>query len=286
MSEPNGKATPAACGAVVIRTDEVARDVRVIALEIPQDVPVPTPGQFYQVDCGGGREHLLPRPIGAFDARSSNGVLSLAFLVESVGWGTERLCSLVPGDSIRILGPLGRGFSAAEGKALIVAGGVGLAPLHFLASSMDKAGEPYVLLAGVASKERYIAPLSTLTGDVQVFSDDGTIGENGLVCDAAGPWLSDGCFSKVYACGPEPMMAVVAGAAEAQGVPCEVSLDSRMACGIGACRGCVKAGADGKNLCVCTDGPVFDSRAVKWTSPLNAPLGSNLKREFPERESK
>jgi dihydroorotate dehydrogenase electron transfer subunit len=284
MSEPSS-AAPVACGAVVTRTDEVARGIRVIALEIPQDVPAPSPGQFYQVDCGGGREHILPRPIGAFDARQSNGVLSLAFLVEAVGWGTETLCSLVPGDSIRILGPLGHGFGAADGKALIVAGGVGLAPLHVLASEMDKAGEPYVLLAGVASKDRCVAPLSTLTGDVRVFSDDGTIGERGLVCDAAGPCLDDGDFGKVYTCGPEAMMAVVAAAAEARGVACEVSLDSRMACGIGACRGCVKAGAGGKNLCVCTDGPVFDSRAVKWDPTRNSPLGSNLKGEFPERET-
>ncbi|MHB8896088.1 MAG: dihydroorotate dehydrogenase electron transfer subunit [Candidatus Geothermincolia bacterium] len=266
MSEAVGGAVPVACCAVVKRTDEVAIGIRVIALEILQEVPVPAPGQFYQVDCGGGRDHILPRPIGAFDARSAGGVLTLAFLVESVGWGTARLCSLVPGDSIRLLGPLGRGFGAADGKALLVAGGVGLAPLHFLASTMDKAGEPYALLAGFASKDKYIAPLATLKGDVEVFTDDGTMGEKGLVCDAAGPALDQGGFSRVYTCGPELMMAVVAAAAEARGISCEVSLDSRMACGIGACRGCVKPGARGKNLCVCSDGPVFDSREVLWTA--------------------
>ncbi len=249
---------------MVKRTDEVARGTSVIALEITGDVGVPVPGQFYQVDCGGGREHLLPRPIGAFDARAVGGVLTLAFMVESVGWGTGKLCLLVPGDAIRVLGPLGRGFGhQGDGKALIVAGGVGFAPLHFLAATMDREGKPYVLLLGVTTKDKCAASVGTMAGDVRVYSDDGTIGIGGLACDAAGPVLDEGGFTKVYTCGPEAMMAVVARAAEERGVPCEVSLDARMACGIGACRGCVKTGADGRNLCVCTDGPVFPSTQLQ-----------------------
>jgi dihydroorotate dehydrogenase electron transfer subunit len=258
---------PVASTAVVKRRDEAARDIYVLTLEIASRVPVPLPGQFYQVDCGGGREHLLPRPIGALDAYSDSRGLTLAFMIESVGWGTARLCALEPGERIKLLGPLGKGFGpAGDGKALIVAGGAGFAPLYFLAARMDKSGEDYELLAGVSSKDKYIAGLSTLVGPVEVYSDDGTMGTSGLVCDAAAPRLDAGGFTKVYTCGPEPMMAVVARAAEARGVPCEVSLDSRMACGIGACRGCVKAGAGGHNLCVCTDGPVFNSREVAWST--------------------
>jgi dihydroorotate dehydrogenase electron transfer subunit len=88
----------------------------------------------------------------------------------------------------------------------------------------------------------------------------------GLVCDSTGPRLDGEGFARVCTCGPEPMMASVAREAEVRGVPCEVSLDSRMACGIGACRGCVKAGSGGRNLCVCTDGPVFDSGDVLWNA--------------------
>lgn len=271
MSEPAGSSTAAEAAvsatAVVRRSDEVARGIRVIALDVQGSAPVPVPGQFYQVDCGGGREHLLPRPIGAFDARGSDGGLALAFMVEAVGWGTERLCSLGAGDEIRVLGPLGRGFSIPGSvDTLLVSGGVGLAPLHFLAMSMDRMGLGYTMLAGVSSRDKCPSMLAALNGDVTIVSDDGSVGDSGLVCDKVGARLELGAFSMVYTCGPEAMMSVVAREAEARDVPCEVSLDARMACGIGACRGCVKAGAEGKNLCVCTDGPVFDSRAVDWSA--------------------
>jgi dihydroorotate dehydrogenase electron transfer subunit len=188
-------------------------------------------------------------------------------MVERVGWGTDRLCALAPGDEIRLLGPLGRGFSPpGEGKTLIVGGGVGLAPLHFLAASMDRMGRPYVFLAGVTSRNKYVPALAAMNGEVEIISDDGSIGTLGLVCDSTGPRLDREGFARVCTCGPEPMMASVAREAEVRGVPCEVSLDSRMACGIGACRGCVKAGSGGRNLCVCTDGPVFDSRDVLWNA--------------------
>jgi dihydroorotate dehydrogenase electron transfer subunit len=146
----------------------------------------------------------------------------------------------------------------------MVAGGVGLAPLHYLATTFDKQGREYELLAGVSSRDKFPPMLATLTGEVRVFSDDGSIGTRGMVCDAARPRIDLGGFRNVYTCGPEAMMAVVAGAAEERDVPCEVSLDARMACGIGACSGCVRPGSNEKNLCVCTDGPVFDSREVLW----------------------
>ncbi|PKQ28711.1 MAG: dihydroorotate dehydrogenase electron transfer subunit [Candidatus Anoxymicrobium japonicum] len=264
MSEASTTA-PVSSIAVVTARNEVARDVHVLTLEITSGARAPLPGQFYQIDCGGGREHLLPRPIGAMDARVSRGGVALAFMVESVGWGTGRLCRLVPGDEIRVLGPLGRGFGPISGgTALIVAGGMGFAPLCFLASKMDRDGERYDLLAGVNSKEKYMPALATLNGVVEVFSDDGTIGRKGIVTDGVASRLDEGGYTKVYTCGPEPMMESVARVALTRGVPCEVSLDSRMACGIGACRGCVREGSHGRNLCVCADGPVFDSRDVKW----------------------
>jgi dihydroorotate dehydrogenase electron transfer subunit len=264
MNDPS-VSTPKVAVATVNKSEEVARGIKVITLQVLTDVPVPVPGQFYQVDCGGGREHILPRPVAALDARASDGILSLAFMVEAVGWGTERLCALAEGDNITVLGPLGRGFRAHDsGKALIVAGGIGFAPLHFLASTMDREGRSYLMLAGVSTRDKYPAPLATLSGDVEVFSDDGSIGETGLVCHHAAFKLDSGEFAKVFTCGPEEMMSVVARSAEERGVSCEVSLDSRMACGIGACRGCVKPGASGKNICVCTDGPVFNSRDVGW----------------------
>lgn len=267
MSESVERTAPASSLAVLKRRDEVAEGVHVLTLELEGIVPVPTPGQFYQVDCGGGREHLLPRPIGVLDAREKAGGLTLSMMIEVVGWGTARLCALEAGDSIRLLGPLGRGFGPpGEGRTLIVAGGAGFAPLHYLAGTMDKEGRDYDLMAGIASKDKYVPAMATLKGELEIYSDDGTFGIKGMVCDAAVSRLAMNGYAKVYTCGPEPMMEIVARACEQRGVPCEVSLDSRMACGIGACRGCVREGADGSNLCVCTDGPIFDSTEVKWSA--------------------
>lgn len=261
MSEGGGIAV---VDARVVRNDEAASGINVIVLSMPDSGRLPAPGQFYQVDCGGGREHLLPRPIGVMDAGADGTRLTLAFLVESVGWGTARLCAVPPGARLRMLGPLGNGFGdPGERKPLLVAGGVGLAPLHYLATTWDKEGRDYDLLAGVTTKEKYLPVLDTLKGGVEVFSDDGSVGNMGMVSSIARPRIDLGGYGKVYTCGPEAMMAVVAAAAEERGVPCEVSLDARMACGIGACRGCVKKGREG-NLCVCTDGPVFDSREVDF----------------------
>jgi len=268
MSDRVERTAPAPSTGFLKRRDEVASGVHVLTLELEGIVPVPTPGQFYQVDCGGGREHLLPRPIGVLDATEQAGGLTLSMMIEVVGWGTARLCALEPGDTVRLLGPLGRGFGpAGAGKALIVAGGAGFAPLHYLASTMDKEGRAYDLMAGISTKDKYVPAMATLKGDLEIFSDDGSLGVKGMVCDAAVSQVAREEYAKVYTCGPEPMMAIVARACEQRGVPCEVSLDSRMACGIGACRGCVRQGADGSNLCVCTDGPVLDSTEVKWNAP-------------------
>ena len=210
---------------------------------------------------------MLPRPLSVHGVtRWDDEVAVLRFLVEAVGWGTGRLCSLANGDEVGLLGPLGRGFSLAEdGKALLVAGGMGIAPLFFLASEMDHNDKEYDLLAGFRSARQSYRPLSGLEGGVEVYTDDGSLGNMGMVSEGAEGRLERGAYSAVYACGPQAMMAVVAGISQEAGVPCQVSLASRMGCGIGACRGCVKEGRGGGNLCVCTDGPVFESHKVVWT---------------------
>lgn len=224
----------------------------------------PSPGQFYQVRCGSGREHMLRRPLSAHGFALESGRQKVSFLVEAAGWGTEKLCSLAPGERVSMLGPLGRGFVLdGVGKALLIAGGIGVAPLFFLAREMERAGVAYDLLAGFNTGEKYYKPLDDLAGSVVACTEDGSLGKCGLVCDGMAGYLARG-YDAVYACGPEAMMSEAAGACEEAGIPCQVSLDSRMACGIGACRGCVRQGTDGSNLCVCSQGPVFDSRNVSW----------------------
>lgn len=253
----------------IFSSREVAPRIYTLDFELDKSgiVTRPEPGQFYNIDCGGGREHLLRRPLSVHSIIEwKNGKASLRFLVEVVGWGTEKLCLMDVGMEVSMLGPLGRGFHLEGECPLIIAGGMGVAPLYFLANEMDKAGSSYCLLAGFSAASKYYPGLEDLAGDVTVFSEDGSVGRKGTVSGGLKGFLEEGNYSSVFTCGPEAMMVAVAGLCESSRVPCQVSLAARMACGIGACRGCVRRGNNGRNLCVCSEGPVFDSRDVLWTS--------------------
>lgn len=246
----------------------VARDTYAIGFELTGKLPAepPKPGQFFQVECGGGREHLLRRPLSVHDCLSwkADGG-ELLFLVEIAGWGTGRLCSVEPGAHFQMQGPLGRPYELPDrGQALLVAGGMGVAPIYYLARKMDGENGRYRLMAGFSSGDKYYEALGDLEGDIDIYTDDGGVGRRGLVSSGVEEALKVERFEMVLACGPEAMMEKVAGLSEKRGLPCQVSLTSRMACGVGACRGCVKMGRNGVNLCVCSDGPVFDSRMVDW----------------------
>ena len=256
---------------ILLKREQVARGIHILEFELAHGgggAPPPLPGQFYNIDCGGGREHLLRRPISAHGRSGfAEGEPKIRFVVEESGWGTRSLCSRMPEDLVSLFGPLGRGFEIPpDGKPLLVAGGLGLAPIFFAARELDRARADYDLLAGFSIGERYYRVLGDLYGNIQVYTEDGMVGVKGMVSDGAAERLEAGEYSVVLTCGPEAMMEAVAGHAERAGVPCQASLASRMACGVGACRGCVREGKAGRNLCVCTDGPVFDSREVVWLS--------------------
>jgi len=252
--------------ATLIDRQKVSHNAHILDFEIDGTTETPGPGQFYHVDCGGGREHLLRRPLGVHGMTvPEKGAARVRFMVEVVGWGTARLCALEQGAQVGIMGPLGRGFTRVDGaRAMLVSGGIGVAPIFYLASEMDKEGSEYDLLAGFRTGDDYYPALSDLKGSIEVFTDDGNVGMKGMVSEGAVPLIGNKDYSAVFACGPEAMMEAVADACERSGIGCQVSLTSRMACGLGFCRGCVKEGRGGRNLCVCTEGPVFDSRDVKW----------------------
>lgn len=276
MSEQNSIDSKGGSGAalltgILIKREQVARGIHILEFELARrgkSAPPPLPGQFYNIDCGGEREHLLRRPISAHGKFGYTvGEPRIRFMVEESGWGTRSLCSRMPDDLVSLFGPLGRGFEIPhDGRPLLVAGGLGLAPIFFAAQELDRVHAKYDLLAGFSIGERYYKVLGDLYGDIEVYTEDGTVGVKGLVSEGAAGRLEQAEYSVVLACGPEAMMEAVAKHAERAGVPCQVSLVSRMACGIGACRGCVREGRAGRNLCVCTDGPVFDSREVVWLS--------------------
>jgi len=240
-----------------------------VALKGPVPRTSPQPGQFYMVDCfdetGGGREHVLRRPLSVNEVPSwISGSEAVSFLVEVTGTGTRSLSSMLVGSSVRLLGPLGEPFDISAAPVLMVAGGMGIAPLFFAAKVLDSRGAPYEMMAGFGTASSIYPRLGELQGALRLWTDDGSEGTAGFVSDGVERTLSDGDFSSCLACGPEAMMARVAAVCEEMAVPCQVSLVSRMACGVGACRGCVREARDEGNICVCSDGPVFDSRRVAF----------------------
>lgn len=252
---------------------EVAHRIHLLEVELEGGAPsgtAPRPGQFYNIDCGGGREHLLRRPLSVHGISGwDEGAPGVRFLVEAVGWGTGRLCSLEPGARLDMLGPLGRGFTfGGAGRSLLVAGGMGVAPVFFLARQMAASGNSCDFLAGFKSAETYYSRLADLDGGLDVYTEDGSMGVAGKVSEGVRGYLEGKRYSAVYACGPEAMMAAVARVCESESIRCQVSLASRMACGIGVCRGCVREGRGDRTLCVCSDGPVFDSCDVLWREGL------------------
>jgi NAD(P)H-flavin reductase len=227
------------------------------------DGPRPQAGQFYMLTAaerwggGDGERPFLPRAFSVMRAQA--GTHDLQFLIEDVGPGTERLCELGPGDMLLLVGPLGVGFAPArEGRhPLLVGGGVGIAPLAIWRDQLDP---PPAVLLGFRDAEH--AEGSVLLGEPIVATDDGSVGHDGLVTELLVAELGRNQHSEVYACGPPPMLEAVRALCAECEVPAQLALESGMACGFGACFGCVVP-TRGGYLRVCVDGPVLDAAALE-----------------------
>ena len=178
--------------------------------------------------------------------------------------GNEVKMTLKVGDKVNTLMPLGNGFTkpATAGKRyLLIGGGVGSAPLYYLAQELAKGGHDFTILIGARSaKDLYLREAYEALGRVEYTTEDGSLGTQGYVTNH--PVLNEK-FDCIYTCGPKPMMMAVARYARENGIACEVSLENRMACGLGACLCCVEDTKEG-HKCVCTDGPVFSIDELKW----------------------
>ena len=236
-------------------TNEPAGLYRLVEAADP-DGPEPLPGQFYMLAAarGWGGEDGRPHLARAFSVCRVRGDV-LGFLVDAIGPGTARLAELEPGEGLWLVGPLGRGFSMPPEGAdpLLVAGGVGLAPLVILAEAMRDAGRRPTVLAGFRSSSH--APAAALAGGpIELATDDGSAGHDGLVTDLLARRLGE--RASVYACGPPAMLEQVRRLCAEWSVPAELALEEAMACGFGACFGCVVATRSGYRR-ICVDGPVI-----------------------------
>jgi dihydroorotate dehydrogenase electron transfer subunit len=220
--------------------------------------PSPQAGQFYMLTAaerwGGGDDErpFLPR---AFSVMRRHDDGTLDFMLEAVGPGTERLAELGPGDGLWLLGPLGQGFAPPRDgrRPILVGGGVGTAPL---AIWRDALGAAALVLLGF--RDGAHAQGAALIPGARVATDDGSAGHQGLVTDLLRAELGCDARAEVYACGPPPMLEAVRALCAEEGVPAQLALESGMACGYGACFGCVVPTKSGY-VRLCVDGPVLDA---------------------------
>ncbi len=243
-----------------VHANEELGAYRLLRLADP-DGPVPAPGQFAMLAAaegwGGGEEGRphLARALSYAGFRDGEA----EFLLEDVGPGTRRLCALEPGEPVWALAPLGRPFSAPrEGRrAILAGGGVGIAPLAILQQALLAEALETTVLLGFRDGVR--ARSAALMAGARVASDDGSAGHHGLVTELLARELERDAHATVYACGPAAMLEGVREMAAGAAVPAQLALEAPMACGFGACFGCVVALREGGYLRVCLDGPVMDA---------------------------
>jgi dihydroorotate dehydrogenase (NAD+) catalytic subunit len=254
---------PAPFGRRLCRVSEnrASGGYRVFSL-LDEEGPQPLPGQFYMLATERhweerGQRPFLPRALSVAEASEGR----LDFLVEGIGPGTDRLCELEIGENVWVNGPLGNGFSmpSAAAGAILVGGGIGIAPLALLRRTFAERNIPSRVLLGFRD-EAHSGGLDDLFAccEVRIASDDGHIGHHGYVTDLLSAMLEgdDAASAAVYACGPPQMLDVVAAMCVEASVPCELAMESPMACGYGACFGCAVPCGDGSYIRLCVDGPV------------------------------
>ena len=255
--------------AKLIKNIEVAPGYYKICLSCAIIARIAQPGQFLEVKVSIAAEPLLRRPFSIH--RLNNATVEILF--EVLGTGTKLLAEKKAGQYLDIIGPLGNGFDyrvrgAGCGVHLLVAGGMGVAPLFPLAEKIKS--HKVLVLIGAKTKKQILCEneFKKLGCSVKIATDDGSVGFNGRVTDLLKKILlanqrTSEPANQIYACGPGPMLKEIAAVAKKYNIPAQVSLEEHMACGIGACLGCVVNTQDGFKR-VCKEGPVFDAKEIVW----------------------
>lgn len=254
----------------VISNESIARDLwrMRIASDVAQTI---RPGQFMNLSVPGDGSHILRIPLSFKRANADDGTVELIYAV--VGEGTRRLSHMRAGESSTLTGPCGKGWRlpSADGRALLVAGGVGLPPVMAVAQLLKDAGVSFDAIVGARTVDMLcqddideLAQLAGADGQVVVCTDDGSAGKAGFTTEHMASLVAEHHYGEVYSCGPTVMMAGVARIAHEHALRCQVSLERMMGCGFGACSCCNVALVQGGYALCCQDGPVFDAEEVAW----------------------
>ncbi len=249
---------------LTVNSVEALSDKHVL-IKLTDDKPLPEmlPGQFVEVRVDNSPSTFLRRPISINNVDYDRNELWL--LVAAVGDGTRQLQKLQKGDRLNCMLPLGNSFTMptdSAQKVLLVGGGVGVAPLLYFGKRIkEMGGEPTFLLGARSAKDVLERELFEQVGRVLITTEDGSEGEEGFVTNHS--VLAQEHFDRISTCGPKPMMMAVARYAFKNDIECEVSLENKMACGVGACLCCVEKTVEG-NKCVCKEGPVMNIKKLTW----------------------
>ena len=245
--------------AIIVSQQCIGTDIYDMVLSFPKGAKEARPGQFIAMYCEDGTK-LLPRPISICGIDAEAGTLRVVYRI--AGEGTRLFSQMKAGDSLEVMGPLGNGFTMKDKKAIIVGGGIGIPPMLELTKQLDC--EKTVVLG--YRDELFLKEEFEACADVAVATEDGSTGTKGTVIDAIEAAQVSGEI--IYACGPMPMLKALAEYADAHGMEAQISLEERMACGIGACLGCICKTKEKdhhtnvNNTRICKDGPVFDAKEV------------------------
>ncbi len=246
----------------IINNQKLNKDSFIIELWGKEKLPEMRPGQFAEIKVEGSPGTFLRRPFSIHDV--NYGENTLKFLIQIAGKGTEALSSLEKGDMLNIIYPLGNSFSLPGNnqRIILVGGGCGVAPLLFMGKYLNENGHNPDILLGFRNNESIIEYDEYLElGRVFITTEDGSRGEKGFITSHS--VLSAQSYDSIFCCGPLPMMKAVGDYCRQKNIECEVSLETLMGCGIGACLCCIVTTVKG-NLCTCTDGPVFNIKDLIW----------------------
>lgn len=251
--------------AVVICQEEIGTDIYEMWIKTENIASKAVPGQFVSLYSADG-SRILPRPISICELNNEKTALRLVYRI--AGKGTEEFSHLRSENVIKITGPLGNGYTIKNNRAMLVAGGIGIPPMVELAKELKRKGtEDIKAVVGYRNNQLFLKEELQKYCQVYIATEDGSYGVRGNVMDAIREYHLEA--DTIYSCGPKPMLKAVTEYAKDKNVEAQISLEERMACGIGACLGCVCKSKEKdehsnvKNKRICVDGPVFDSREVE-----------------------